>query len=149
MVRLAYQKIHGKGIDPLTIPCAVDVGCTEKYLTYGVDIAKTLSRARGGSGGFWISTRGRKMTTDEMIRVSGICPGELAGWEKHCTPALLGRMLGNFAPVDCRCSEEHSLGRRALLKSTRRNPRYEIFVAEAAPASRQLRGGHHSSCGVG
>lgn len=99
MAKLAYRRIYAKGVNPCVTPCAVDVGCSEKYLTWGVDISRTLCRGRAACGGFWISTRGRKMTTTEMQRVSGIDPRELEGWEAFCTAAQLGKMLGNCVPV--------------------------------------------------
>ena len=99
MARLAFAKIWAGGVDPGITPCAVDVGCSEKYLTWGVDISRTLCRGRAASGGFWVSTRSRRMTTTELMRVPGVHPSELTGWEECCTKSQLGQMLGNCVPV--------------------------------------------------
>ncbi|CAL1126474.1 unnamed protein product [Cladocopium goreaui] len=81
-----YKKVfNDHKVDPRKTPVAIDVGCSKSFLTYGVDIARTLSKSRAESGGFWISSRGRKMTTNEIMRVSGIRPeSELMGWQEGC-----------------------------------------------------------------
>ena len=96
----ADKEVHSQGINPLKVPAAVDVGCSESYLCYGVNISRTLCRGRAGSGGFWLSTRGRRMSVNEMMRVSGIRPDELSGWKAAgVSKSQLGQMLGNCVPV--------------------------------------------------
>ena len=53
-----YKKVfNDHKVDPRKTPVAIDVGCSKSFLTYGVDIARTLSKSRAESGGFWISSR--------------------------------------------------------------------------------------------
>eukprot|EP00438_Fugacium_kawagutii_P035754 Skav229348 [mRNA] locus=scaffold2596:472491:473528:+ [translate_table: standard] len=96
----ACKKTFAEGIDPRKVPVAIDIGCTDKYQTFGVDIARTLCQGRAKSGGFWISSRGRKMSTNEMMRVSGLDPDkDLLGWEKLVSKSQFQGMLGNCVPV--------------------------------------------------
>lgn len=99
LVKDCYKKVWAEGLDPRKVPVAVDIGCTEKFASFGINVSRTLTRARGGTGGFWISNRSRKTTTNELIRVSGLWPSELQGWEKHVSKKELGHMLGNTVPV--------------------------------------------------
>ena len=99
LARMAMSKIWAQGVDPCKVPCDIDVGCSERYLTWKVGVAPTLCRARGGSGGFWLSSRGRKTTLRELMRITSINPEELQGWEACCTGPQLGQMLGNSVPV--------------------------------------------------
>ena len=99
LVKDCYKKVWAEGLDPRKVPVAVDIGCTEKFASFGINVSRTLTRARGGTGGFWISNRSRKTTTNELIRVSGLWPSELQGWEKHVSKKELRHMLGNTVPV--------------------------------------------------
>ena len=100
LAKLAYKKIYAKGVNPIHTPCAVDIGCTEKWLTWGVNISRTLCRGRAASGGFWLSSRGRKTTLTEMMRISGFDPGELSGHvDAGIANTNLQKMLGNTVPV--------------------------------------------------
>eukprot|EP00438_Fugacium_kawagutii_P009638 Skav214987 [mRNA] locus=scaffold508:269914:270489:+ [translate_table: standard] len=100
LAKQACSEIHATGVNPLKTPCAVDVGCSKKWKSYGVNIAPTLLRARAGSGGFWLSNRGRKMTLTELAKITGFQPAELKGYAaagvSHCQ---LARMFGNSVPV--------------------------------------------------
>lgn len=96
----ACKKVFAQGTDPRKVPVAIDVGCSPKYETYGVDVSRTLCQARAKTGGFWISNRGRKMTAVEMMRISGILPEkELRGWETLVSKSQFQGMLGNCVPV--------------------------------------------------
>ena len=96
----AYKKSYSKGIDPRKVPVAIDIGCSASYANFGIDISRTLCQGRARSGGFWISSRGRTLSTTEMLKVSGISPStELQGWDKLVSKSQLQGMLGNCVPV--------------------------------------------------
>ena len=99
MAKLAYRKLWAKGIDARQELVAVDVGCTEKYLTFGVDICRTLSRTRAATGGFWLSTLGRKMSVTEIVRVNGMLPQEVEACFDYVSEKDLCKMIGNSVPV--------------------------------------------------
>ena len=100
MAKTAFSKIHSAGNNPLTTACAVDVDCSEKFLTYGINVSPTLLRSRAGSGGFWLSTRGRKMTLTEMAKITVFGPAELHGYSNAgIRNSQLAKMFGNSVPV--------------------------------------------------
>lgn len=100
LAKEAYKKVFSTGVDPRKTPVAIDVGCSKAFATYGVDISRTLCYGRAKTGGFWLSNKGRKMTTEEMMKVSGLNPDEeLLGWEKFVSKASFQGMLGNCVPV--------------------------------------------------
>ena len=99
MAKIAYRRVWEKGTDPRKTVVAVDVGCTERFLTYGVDMCRTLCRGRAGSGGFWLSTRGRTLTLTEMLKVNGTDASEMKNWEDFVSETDLRKMLGNSVPV--------------------------------------------------
>ena len=97
--KTAYKAVFEKhGIDARQVPVLVDVDASKRFETYGVNVAKTLTKSRGQSGGPWVSTRGRRATVNEMMRIQGFKPSELA-WEKVVSKSHIGKMLGNSVPV--------------------------------------------------
>ena len=95
----AFRKVYKEGIDPRKVPVAIDIGCSQKYATFGIDVSRTLSQARAKTGGFWISSRGRTMTTNEMLKVSGFQSSEMRDWQQHVSKIQLQGMLGNCVPI--------------------------------------------------
>ena len=99
LMKNACKAAVAAGIDPLQVPVAIDVDCSIKFLSKGFNIAKTLTEARGRSGGPWISSRGRRVTTTEMIKIQGFKEDEIP-WERAgLAKGVLGDMLGNAVPV--------------------------------------------------
>ena len=99
LVKVAYNACLAKGIDPMKTPIAVDIDCGTKYKTYGVNVAKTLTKARGGTGGPWISTRGRRTSATELMKIQGFKPCEIPFEAAGLSKAMLGKMLGDAVPV--------------------------------------------------
>ena len=94
--KAAYRKALSCGIDPMKTPVAVDIDCSSKFRTFGIDEVKTITRSRGGSGGPWISTRGRRTTLNELFRLQGFNPSDFATFpEAGVTESQMGAMLGN------------------------------------------------------
>ena len=87
------------GVDPKTTPIAIDIDCGRNYKVWGNNVAKTLTKSRGQSGGPWISSRGRRTTPTELLKVMGFgsqdIPWEAAGISK----SKLGEMLGDAVPL--------------------------------------------------
>ena len=77
----------------------VDIDCSPKFATFGINIAKTLTRTRGIQGGPWVSTRGRRVTTDELLRLQGGEPGRVPWKGAAITKSQIGGMVGNAVTV--------------------------------------------------
>ena len=95
----AYAKAYAAGVDPRTIPVLVDVDCSPAYAVYGVNIAKTITRARGQAGGPWVSTRGRRTSMTELMKLQGIDDGEVPWAAAGLTKRQVGMMVGNSMSV--------------------------------------------------
>ena len=96
----AYRKVvddHCR--NPLKTPIMVDIDCSPKYAAFGINVAKTLTRTRGMQGGPWVSTRGRRVTTDELLRLQGFEPGRVHWKGAGITKAQIGGMVGNAVTV--------------------------------------------------
>ena len=72
LVKRAYRECIANRIDPRTRDVFVDIGCTEKFYHKRLDTLPTLSACRGQTGGFWISSRGRMTTLNELFHLQGL-----------------------------------------------------------------------------
>jgi len=98
--KAAYRKAHDEhDCNPLKTPVLVDIDCSPKFSTFGINIAKTLTRTRGIQGGPWVSTRGRRVTTNEMLRLQGFDPNAVDWKGARITKGQLGGMVGNAVTV--------------------------------------------------
>jgi DNA-cytosine methyltransferase len=97
---MACQDAKAKRINPQVTPIAVDIDCSVRYRTWGNNVAKTLTKARGISGGPWISTRGRRTTIDELLRIQGFLPCEVPFKKAKISKSVSGQMLGDCVPVN-------------------------------------------------
>lgn len=95
-VKTAMSKVFQSiGINPCEVPVFIDCDCSAKFLTYGVDEARTITRARGGTGGPWVSSRGRKTNTNELLRLMGFEPSEVPWVAAKLSQRQIGQLLGN------------------------------------------------------
>ena len=99
MVKKACDAAFAAGTNPLKVPIAIDVDCGPKYTSSGTNMAKTLTHDRGGRGGPWISSRGRRVTTTEMMKLQGFQEHEVPWKEAGVSKTVIGQMLGNAVPV--------------------------------------------------
>ena len=92
----AYNDAYLSGHDPRTFPLAVDIDCSMKFATVGYNEIKCLTRTRGGQGGPWISSRGRRTTLAELFRLQGFNPDDFKLIDRASVSASqMGCMLGN------------------------------------------------------
>ena len=97
--KTAYAKVFAEGVDPRKTPVLVDVDCSPQFAAVGVNIARTLTRSRGATGGHWVSTRGRRVTVSEMCRLQGFLAREVPWEAAGVTERQIGAMLGNSVAV--------------------------------------------------
>ena len=98
--KAAFQSAwNTAGIDPRRVPMCVDIDCSKKFQSYGVNMAKTLTKTRGAAGGPWVSTRGRRVTTTELMKLQGLCPQDIPYKELGLAVSKVGQMIGNAVAV--------------------------------------------------
>ena len=71
-------------------PIFVDVDCSAGYKQWKAGESMTLTRTRTKAGGWWVSTHGRRLCTEEMMKFQGVHP-------RHVDIDLLGRTAANAA----------------------------------------------------
>ena len=95
-LRKAYKKLK---VNALKTPVLVDVDCSRKFQTFGINVARTITRTRGMSGGPWISTRGHQVTTNEVLRLQGFKPEDVPWQDASVSKTAIGGMVGNAVTV--------------------------------------------------
>ena len=100
LMRLACRDAVAKGVDPLKVPIAIGIDCSMKFKIYGINECRTLTHTRGRSGGPWISTRGRRMTTTELLRLQGFDDGDIPWAQAGISSSQLGAMLGDAVSLN-------------------------------------------------
>ena len=89
-LKAAYAQARSAGADPSS-QCIV-VNCDARSCSWNVDSTPCLTADRGASRGFWISSRGGRMTVAELCRLQGMDPiTNSAG----LTDRQLGYAVGN------------------------------------------------------
>jgi len=90
----AMATIVQKGHHPFREDFVIDVGSSKFHMMLNKSPCMTRSRA----GGHWLSSRGRFMTTAEMLRLNGFDPKLI---HVSCvSPNQLGRLIGNAMSVN-------------------------------------------------
>ncbi len=90
--RRAWEKMS---TDAGAVPVAVDVDCSARYATFGVDQAKTAARARTGGGGVDV----HPWPPDHHPRAHWIRTADIPYAELGVTIPQVGAMVGNAAAV--------------------------------------------------
>ena len=98
--KVAYKECFDYGRDPRSTPILVDIDASPKFATYGIDEAKTITRSRGGDGGPWISTRGRRTTLTEMMKLQGFELIDVPWTTLKISPRQAGQLIGNAVSVN-------------------------------------------------
>ena len=85
--------IKKRGGQPNSTTYLIDIDGSKKFkLSYSDSKCMCLTRTRAGCGGWWVSTRHRRMTTNEMLRFQGL-PDRIA--QTEISNRQLGLMIGN------------------------------------------------------
>ena len=72
LVNRTCSEVFRTGVDPRKVPVLIDIDYSPKYAAHGVNIARTITRTRGGQGGPWVSNRGRRPTPNKLLRLHGV-----------------------------------------------------------------------------
>lgn len=85
----------------ITKQCVLDINASQSRATYQVSVVPCLTRARAGSGGFWLSKPGRMLSTKEMLRLQGL-PDDFADLRVAAgiSETQLRLMIGNSMSVN-------------------------------------------------
>lgn len=76
----AYDAIRRAGMKVSESQMVIDIDSTKYNMMH--NCSPCLTRARAAGGGFWLSSRGRRMSTGEMERLMGIGVSAPVGWHR-------------------------------------------------------------------
>jgi len=88
-------KLEKEGQNPFLKPFIMDCDSTYSRMTYKLDATPCMTCGR--RSGHWISNRGRRMTTGEMMRLQGMNPD---GFVQKVSDQQLGKQIGNAMSVN-------------------------------------------------
>jgi site-specific DNA-cytosine methylase len=88
-VKEVMDALHKAKQNPLCRSFLIDIDASPKFRSYMEDRVMCMTKSR--PSGFWISSRGRRMTVDEMLRLQGMerC------FEQVVSDKVLGAQIGN------------------------------------------------------
>ena len=99
-VKKSIRKFMAKGVDPRKTTVFTDVFATGTFHASMNGVMPCLTRERAKKGGFWVSTRGRLTTTDEMFRFQGLDPAAIKFESLGISVTEIRGMLGNAMTVN-------------------------------------------------
>ncbi|CAK0880248.1 unnamed protein product [Prorocentrum cordatum] len=94
MCKDAYKKTYEKKVDPRLTPVLVDIDCSKKFATHGINIARALTKTRGQDGGPRVSSRGRRATLHAMMRLQGFAKGDIPQAELDLSDRQIVHTMG-------------------------------------------------------
>ena len=90
--------VDTKGGNPAADDWAIDYFASANRVSSTLDYTPCLTRARAGSGGFFITTRGRLTTTTEIFKLQGIDPQRIT--RTSVTDRQVRLAVGNGWPIN-------------------------------------------------
>ncbi|CAK0864929.1 unnamed protein product [Prorocentrum cordatum] len=97
---VAIRSASTSGRHPRSTPILVDIVASPEFAAYGIDEAKTIARSRGGDGGPWIFTRGRRTTPTELIKLQGFELTDIPWTTLKISQRQLGQLIGTAVSVN-------------------------------------------------
>jgi len=94
-VRRALLKLSAAGEKPLEVPYVVDCDSSPSRAKWIKDGSPCITCGR--AAGHWVTNRGRRLTTDEMMRLQGMRPHS---FRKVVSERQLGVQIGNAMSVN-------------------------------------------------
>ena len=100
-VTTAYAEVREHyNCDPAKTSVIVDMLASSSHFTYQLDRCMTITATRASPSGYWVSTRGRPMTLDEMARLFGTNLHRIRACRGSISDRRLGHIIGNSISVN-------------------------------------------------
>ena len=97
------RKLRERGVDPLEDTHVIEIDNCATSDGFASTVMRgcspCITRRRAQCGGHWVSTRGRRLSTAEMLRLQGMRPARCVVPPSVPTPAFHG-MVGNSMSVN-------------------------------------------------
>ena len=88
------------GYNPEKVPIFIDIDASQAYRQWRAEESMTLTRARSKAGGWYVTSLGRRMDTEEMLKLQGLVPNVMR-WtkdpelQKICCKTHFNAAIGN------------------------------------------------------
>jgi DNA (cytosine-5)-methyltransferase 1 len=94
-VRRALKELSASGCNPLKVPYVVDCDSSGYRMKWMKEASPCITCSR--AAGHWVTSRGRRLTKEEMMRLQGMRPKK---FKKAVTERQLGIQIGNAMSVN-------------------------------------------------
>merc|ERR1740123_229859 len=94
-VRRALKELAATGCKPLNVPYVVDCDSSAGRMKWMKETSPCITCSR--AAGHWVTSRGRRLTKDEMMRLQGMKPEK---FKKAVSETQLGIQIGNAMSVN-------------------------------------------------
>ena len=93
-LKTAIRQAKQKGYDPEVQNIFVDLDASERFAPWRHDLCPCITRTRAASAGFYITSRKRRLSTAEMLKLQGIRPENMRKY-RGMSPGVLNAAVGN------------------------------------------------------
>ena len=93
-LKTAIRQAKQKGYDPEVQNIFVDLDASERFASWRHDLCPCITRTRAASAGFYITSRKRRLSTAEMLKLQGIRPENMRKY-RGMSPGVLNAAVGN------------------------------------------------------
>ncbi len=97
VIRALKSIADGDCLNPYKAPAVID--CDSSKGGYNVGYSPCITASRGAAGGHWISSRGRRFTVNEMVKLMGVDPARVHDATENESARVMGQILGNAVPA--------------------------------------------------
>lgn len=91
---LTAMSLQAAAPDTDDAPQIADVGGSKVAITVP-DLAPCLTATRTAGMGYWLLNRSRPLSIPELMRLQGLNPARVAGWEAVISQRAMGHIIGN------------------------------------------------------
>ena len=103
-LKACMKEIVAAGHRPDKENIVIDLDCGSGFRQWQVERSPCLTATRANHGGFYVTSKKRRLTLNDMFRLQGIIPEEVP-WQyvKGLTRVTMGHAIGNAFPVSVMC----------------------------------------------
>ena len=91
----AFAKAVAKGVNPFITPVVVDIGASPGWTTMQINKCPTITHGRAATNGYWVSTKGARIDTDELAMLQGFDPCDVDWQGAAASRSAYAGCLGN------------------------------------------------------
>jgi hypothetical protein len=83
-------------VNPFVTPVIVDMRASKRFSYFKINCMPSITKTRGSGLGYWCSTKGGRLSVEEMSLMQGFCPKvDVPYKDAGLTVSQFGGMLGN------------------------------------------------------